>query len=153
MAQDGRELWTGGADGALRKWLLGPPQPFARGVCFNLALSTTKHRMPGCMPANLTAALGLLVSVASDRMTRCMRDRRLQQLGPQPESADRYDTAEFGRHVARSRPAAPPPASLPHRLRAFPLLLSGCWAADRKDGEGRMFWQGSGQELIGESGV
>lgn len=72
LSKDCTELWTGCGDGNLRKFRLGPAG-FSRVACLNLGvvsgLGTTQYRLPGCVPANLSSAVGFIVGAAHEKLS------------------------------------------------------------------------------------
>ena len=112
LPKDGRELWTGGQDGTLRKWLLAPAAPFSRGPCLNLGAS--KPRQPSCLPANLTGVLAAAVAAAADI---CARDR----LSAAIHSARAVQQAA----PLLGLPTLAPPSQPEEELTALPLSSGG----------------------------
>lgn len=69
LSKDCTELWTGCGDGHLRRFRLGPAG-FSRVACLNLngVVGSSQYRLPGCVPANLSSAVGTLVGAAHEKL-------------------------------------------------------------------------------------
>lgn len=72
LSKDSAELWTGSADGRVRRFRLGPAG-LSRVACLNLSLQgvvgSAHYRLPGCVPANLSGAVGFLLGAAQERLS------------------------------------------------------------------------------------
>lgn len=77
LSKDCTELWTGCGDGHLRRFRLGPAG-FSRVACLNLTgvVGSSQYRLPGCVPANLSSAVGFLVGAAQEKLS-VVRVKRL----------------------------------------------------------------------------